>query len=140
MGVSLTSHMCRPHGYSVLGPAPHRAACWTLRPEDLVIGRKGQRPARVPLLLPKALPGTSLAVQWRRLHTPNAGSLGLIPGQGTRSHMPQLRAKHSQINIYFNLKEKQAKALPAVAAEESHNPKVERTIVTGVVNTFSACS
>ena len=34
---------------------------------------------------------TSLGVQWLRLHTPNAGGLGLIPGQGTRSHMPQLK-------------------------------------------------
>ena len=29
---------------------------------------------------------TSLAVQWLRRHTPNAGS---IPDRGTRSHMPQ---------------------------------------------------
>ena len=35
--------------------------------------------------------GTSLAVQWLRLHAPNAGDLGLIPGQGTRSHMLPLR-------------------------------------------------
>ena len=33
---------------------------------------------------------TYLVVQWLRLHTPNAGGLGSIPGQGTRSHMPQL--------------------------------------------------
>ena len=31
--------------------------------------------------------GTSLVVQWIRLRTPNAGGLGSIPGQGTRSHM-----------------------------------------------------
>ena len=30
---------------------------------------------------------TSLVVQWLKLHTPNAGGLGSIPGQGTRSHM-----------------------------------------------------
>ena len=30
--------------------------------------------------------GTPLAAQWLRLCAPNAGSLGLIPGQGTRSH------------------------------------------------------
>ena len=35
--------------------------------------------------------GTSLAVQWLRLHAPSAGSPGSIPGQGTRSHKPQLR-------------------------------------------------
>ena len=36
-------------------------------------------------------PGTSLVVQWLRLCAPNAGDSGLIPGQGTISHMPQLR-------------------------------------------------
>ena len=30
-------------------------------------------------------------VQWLRLRIPNSGSLGSIPGQGTSSHMPQLR-------------------------------------------------
>ena len=32
--------------------------------------------------------GASLVVQWLRLKAPNAGS---IPGQGSRSHMPQLK-------------------------------------------------
>ena len=48
--------------------------------------------------------GTSLAVQWLRLHAPNAGGLGSIPGQGTRSLMPKLKipraatkTQHSQI-------------------------------------------
>ena len=36
-------------------------------------------------------PWTSLVVQWLRLSTLNARGLGLIPGQGTRSHMVQLR-------------------------------------------------
>ena len=35
--------------------------------------------------------GTSLVVQWLRLCIPCAGDPGLIPGQGTRFHMPQLR-------------------------------------------------
>ena len=34
-------------------------------------------------------------VQWLRLHTPNAGGLGLIPVQGTRSHKPQLKIPHA---------------------------------------------
>ena len=33
----------------------------------------------------------SLVVWWLRLHASNAGGLGSIPGQGTRSHMPQPR-------------------------------------------------
>ena len=30
-------------------------------------------------------------VQWLRLYPPSAGAPGSIPGQGTRSHMPQLK-------------------------------------------------
>ena len=66
--------------------------------------------------------GTCLVVQWLSLHAANAGGLGSIPGQGTRSrmlqlrahmlqlraHMPQLKIRHaatktlhSQINKYF---------------------------------------
>ena len=32
--------------------------------------------------------GTSLVAHWLRLCSPNAGGLGLIPGQGTGSYMP----------------------------------------------------
>ena len=34
--------------------------------------------------------GTSLVVQWLRLYALNAGGLGSIPDEGTRSHRPQL--------------------------------------------------
>ena len=43
--------------------------------------------------------GTSLVVQWLRLCAPSAGGLGSIPGQGTRSHMPQLRIRMPQLKI-----------------------------------------
>ena len=47
--------------------------------------------------------GTSQVVQWLRLHVPNAGDLGSIPGQRTTSHImlqirvhvPQLRSPHT---------------------------------------------
>ena len=42
------------------------------------------------LCLKAVIYGTSLVVQWLRLGAPNSGGLGSIPGQGTRSHMPQL--------------------------------------------------
>ena len=45
-----------------------------------------------PQVYTKQFIGTSLVVQGLRLHAPNAGALGLIPGQGTRSQMPQLRS------------------------------------------------
>ena len=41
--------------------------------------------------LQNKMKGTSMVVQWLRLHTPNAEGPGSIPGQGTRSHMLQLR-------------------------------------------------
>ena len=40
----------------------------------------------------------SLVVQGLRLHTPNGGGLGLIPGQGTRSHTPQLKTPSATTN------------------------------------------
>ena len=36
--------------------------------------------------------GTSLVVQWLRLYALNAENLGLIPNQGTKSHLPQIRS------------------------------------------------
>ncbi|TEA25080.1 hypothetical protein DBR06_SOUSAS6010062, partial [Sousa chinensis] len=41
----------------------------------------------------------SLVVQWLRLRIPNAGGPGSIPGQGTRSHMLQLRVHMPQLRI-----------------------------------------
>ena len=35
--------------------------------------------------------GTYLVVQWLKLGAPKARGPGSIPGQGTRSHIPQLR-------------------------------------------------
>ena len=37
------------------------------------------------------------SVQWPRLSAPNAGSLGLIPGEENRSHMLQLRVHMLQV-------------------------------------------
>ena len=41
--------------------------------------------------------GTSLMVQWLRLHTPNAGGLRPIPGRVTRSCMSQQRSHVLQL-------------------------------------------
>ena len=40
-------------------------------------------------------------VQWLRLHSPNAGDPGLTPGQGTRTHMWQLRVSMPQLKILY---------------------------------------
>ena len=36
-------------------------------------------------------------VQWLKLRAPNAGDPGLTPGQGTRSHTPQLKSQRTQL-------------------------------------------
>ena len=47
--------------------------------------------AFIVLVIPSKIgnSGTSLVIQWLRIRAPNAGGSGSIPGQGTRSHMPQ---------------------------------------------------
>ena len=39
----------------------------------------------------QGVPGIPLIVQCLKHYAPNTGALGLIPGQGTRSHMQQLK-------------------------------------------------
>ena len=49
---------------------------------------------------------TSLAVRWLKLHVHAsiAGGPGSIPGQGTRSHMPQLKPSAAKrINVLKNI-------------------------------------
>ena len=59
--------------------------------------------------------GTSLVVQWLKLCAPKTGGWSLIPGQGTRSHMSQLRVQvpqprqSSQIIKYFLKRKKERK-------------------------------
>ena len=43
--------------------------------------------------------GTSLVVQGLRPRALNARGLGLIPGQGARSHVPQLRVRVPQLKV-----------------------------------------
>ena len=43
--------------------------------------------------------GTSLVVQWLRLHAPDARGPGPILSQGTRSHMLQLKILHASTKI-----------------------------------------
>ena len=50
-------------------------------------------------MLKYTVPRISLMVQWLRLHTPNAGGPGVIPGQGTVSDMLQPRVPMLQQKI-----------------------------------------
>ena len=55
------------------------------------LNRKNDNELWLCCLNERTIKGTSLEVQWLRLHAPNAGGPGSIPYQGTRCHMPQLR-------------------------------------------------
>ena len=47
---------------------------------------------------------TSLGVQWLKLHTPNVGSEGLIPGLGNKiSHAAQCSQKNPQQKLIVSI-------------------------------------
>ena len=50
----------------------------------------------IPALIILTYTRTSLVAQWLRLHAPSAGGIGSTLGQGTRSHMLQLRVHMPQ--------------------------------------------
>ena len=69
-------------------------------------------------------PRTSLVVQWLRLHSPNERGLGSILGQGTRSHVVQLRSRAGKL---INLKKKKkACKLHFPDVKPSQTPSFER--------------
>ena len=47
----------------------------------------------------KEIRGTLLVLQWLRLKAPKARGPGSIPGQGTRSHMPQPKILHATMKM-----------------------------------------
>ena len=86
--------------------------CSLLKRSSSAPGRtKGSQDALPPdATAPKeASRRASLVVQWLMLWAPNAGGPGSIPGEGTRSHMLQLRPQSSQINKQI-LKQKKEQA------------------------------
>ena len=75
-------------------------------PERIAPWRQGEEPGSIEILQQRAgslnvkwlllikenqVFRDSPVIQWLGLHAPNAGALDSIPGQGTRSHMLQLR-------------------------------------------------
>ena len=70
-------------------------------------------PLRKKYTLKYPLRETSLVVQWLRLHASNAGGLGSIPVQGTRSHVHAATEsshattktrRNQKKNIYISIK------------------------------------
>ena len=49
----------------------------------------------------KDITGTSLVVQWLRLHAPNAGGPGSIPGRGTK--VPHTTTKPACLNYWARM-------------------------------------
>ena len=78
-------------------------------------------------VMKETVSGTSVVVQWLRLHAPNAGVLGSVLGWGTQSHMLQLRILQaamktpcSQINKRNLLKDRKKLALMKVGPQEKY--------------------
>ena len=63
---------------------------WTQR-ECWLLGKDARWMRHPPPRQGSQFTGTSLVVQRLRLHAPDAGGWGSIPGQGTRSHTPPLK-------------------------------------------------
>ena len=70
--------------------------------------------------------GTSLVVQWLRLHTSNAGGMGLIPGGGTKiphvaqsSHPPPTKKKNQTYIQMFSAALLNGKELETIQASIS---------------------
>ena len=89
----LTTSMCRGAQHSRASSDQSRQCGRTAEGgrEAALLGVEGLWAGLCSHLLKNSRHGTSLVVQWLRLRAPNAGGWGLIPGQGTRSRMPQLR-------------------------------------------------
>ena len=80
-----------PVQYSRLGNPMDRGAWWL---QSMGLQRVGHNLARVD---EDKLWGLPWWVQWLRLHTPNAGGTGLIPGGGTEIPHAQARVHMSQV-------------------------------------------
>ena len=68
--------------------------------------------------------------------------LGLIPGEETRSHMPQLKTQHSQMNKYFLKKrriqtqERQSSLTQTFSSFVSPSPSSSLTIILIITNHY----
>ena len=70
-------------------------------------------------------------VQWLRSHAPNAGGLGLIPGQRIRSHMLHLRIRKLQLEIL-----RAATRDPACCNQDSGCNKISKRVNKHLKNTL----
>ena len=62
---------------------------------------------------------TFLVVQWLRLGAPHAGGPGVIPGQGTRSHIPQLKIPRAATKAWCS-QIKRKKCIPKTSSTYLH--------------------
>ena len=81
---------------------------------------------------------TSLVVQWLRLCDPNAGGLGSTPGEGTRSHMLQLRAHTPQLKILHPATETQGSRLIIIIIILTLFPSMKSRIIVSKNKAFHA--
>ena len=75
---------------------------------------------------------TSLVVQWLRLRAPDAGDPGSKPGQGTSSHMPQLKIQHSHTSKYLKKKKKKERKERGMATPAASIQYCTRSCIQGI--------
>ena len=59
----------------------------------------------------------TLVFQWSRLHAPDAGGPGLLPGLGTRSHLPVLKISHAATKTWHSHINTKQKTKPLYSKE-----------------------
>ena len=89
-----------PNPQSILLPPPPPLATTTLFSVSVILFLFHRKVHLCHFL--KEITGTSLVIQWLRLHAPSSGDLGSIPGQGNGSHISKQRPTGSQINTLIN--------------------------------------
>ena len=69
----------------------------------------------------EAREGTSLVIRWLRLHAPSVGGPGPILGQGTRSHMLQLKSSHAATKDHAYCNEDARRKISRTSTKSWHN-------------------
>ena len=90
-----------PRGAAPARCKQRKAVCNNKDPSQPHTPARNDQP-KIILITQRCSLGASLVVQWLKLCTHKAGGPGLIPGQGTRSFMLQLRLSTAkQVSKYF---------------------------------------
>ena len=81
--------------------------------------------------------GTSLVIQWLRLHAPSVGGPGSILGQGTRSHVLQLKSSHAATKDPANCNEDARRKILRTSTMTRHSQRSQQSFNNNNKNALS---